>query len=277
MGNVGEPRGKSKAPKRPFMKLFTSDYRDGTASLPFEQKGFYMQVLTLLHDGERVPADPKKLGVMMQCDPRTAARISRALIAAGKLYELDGELRNKRIDRDFEPTSAEDRSDFAETSAGLQPEVQEKSERKNPKPESNQCPENRTMEITTSTATSTAIPEEDSKLASVEQAAEGLAGLNGMAVSMIADVTKWMVGGDEVCARNWLNTTTKTFGSEITKAAYQKLGTDMLNGQTFAKPLQAWSSIAQRMAREGAAQKAPPQKSAYQIARAQILAEEARQ
>jgi uncharacterized protein YdaU (DUF1376 family) len=271
MGTVIEARGKSKASKRPFMRLFTSDYRDGTARLSFEQKGFYMQVLTLLHDGERVPADPRKLGVMMQCDPRTAARLTQSLIAAGKLYEQDGELRNKRIDRDLEPTSAEDRSDFAETSAELPGDVGEKSGRTFQKAESNQDPPKHTNGITTSISNSRTISREDSHQASVEQDAEGLAGLNGMAVSMIGDVQRWMVGGDERSARTWLANTSRTFGAEITKRAYQKLGTDMAEGNPIARPLQTWTAIAQRMkADSGNSQGSPV--SAYQRARAEILA-----
>jgi hypothetical protein len=88
---------------------------------------------------------------------------------------------------------------------------------------------------------------------------------------MIASVQGWMVGGDERCARNWLATTTRVYGPGPTKAAYHKLVTDMADGQTFAKPLQVWSRIAQRMA-EAVEQPKPDQASAYQRARAEILA-----
>lgn len=120
------------------MKLFTSDYRDGTARLSFELQGFYFRILTLLHDGDSVPSDGKALGVMLQCDPRKAVRLTRQLIAAGKLYEAEGELRNKRIDRDIGLTSGELRGDFDGTSPALQPDIDEKSERKIQKDESNQ-------------------------------------------------------------------------------------------------------------------------------------------
>ena len=255
------------------MRLFTSDYRDGTAQLSFELQGFYLRILTYLHDGDRVPSDPAALATFLQCHPRTCRALLPKLVAAGKLYEVDGELRNKRVDRDLEPNSDRVEAEVELKSSRTQAEVEPNSAPTFQKAESNQDPPKHTMEDSTSISNSISIP--DSSQASVEPEPEGLAGLNGMAVSMIADVTKWMVGGDEVCARNWLNTTTRTFGSDITKAAYQKLGTDMLNGQTFAKPLQAWSSIAQRMLRDAAkfSDKVTREPSAYELARAQILAE----
>lgn len=173
MVNLRSVRVASKASKRPFMMLFTSDYRDGTARLPFDQKGFYMQILTLLHDGERVPSDAKKLGVMMQCDPRAAARLSRALIAAGKLYEENGELRNKRIDRDIGATSDGSQPEIDETSDEDRAEVDTKSERKNPKHESNQDPEKHTIGDTTSNPYSISNPIPETSV--VPEAARGCA------------------------------------------------------------------------------------------------------
>lgn len=276
MQNLRSNGGDRKASKRPFMKLFTSDYRDGTAQLSFELQGFYFRILTYLHDGDAVPSDPAKLAIFLQCSPRTVRAYLPKLIAAGKLYEADGVLRNKRVDRDLEPNSDRVEPDFKPSSNRVGAEVEPKSSRTPEKPESNQEPENHTMEITTSTSTAIAISREDSHTASsLEQEPDGLAGLNGMAPSMISDVVKWMVGGDEQCARTWLANTTRTYGSAITKAAYHKLGTDMLNGETFAKPLTAWCAIALRMQREEASKAVTqtiPQPSAYQAARAQIIA-----
>lgn len=87
--------------------------------------------------------------------------------------------------------------------------------------------------------------------------------MNGMAVSMIGDVQRWMVGGDERSARTWLANTSRTFGAEITKRAYQKLGTDMAEGNPIARPLQTWGAIAQRMKAE--AQSPQAKKSALSI------------
>lgn len=271
MKNLRSVRGICKTGKRPFMRLFTSDYRDGTAQLSFELQGFYFRILTYLHDGERVPADAAELARFLQCSPRTTRAFVPKLITAGKLYEANGELRNKRVDRDLEPMSASDETELEPTSNPIEPEVEPNSGRESQIIESNQSPQNHTMEITTSISNSISIPEEEPEPASVEQEPDGLAGLNGAAASMIASVQGWMVGGDERCARNWLATTTRVYGPGPTKAAYHKLVTDMADGQTFAKPLQVWSRIAQRMA-EAVEQPKPDQASAYQRARAEILA-----
>lgn len=271
MKNLRSVRGICKTGKRPFMRLFTSDYRDGTAQLSFELQGFYFRILTYLHDGERVPADAAELARFLQCSPRTTRAFVPKLITAGKLYEANGELRNKRIDRDLEPMSGSDETELEPTSNPIEPDVELNSGRESQIIESNQGPQNHTMEITTSISNSISIPEEEPEPASVEQEPDGLAGLNGAAASMIASVQGWMVGGDERCARNWLATTTRVYGPGPTKAAYHKLVTDMADGQTFAKPLQVWSRIAQRMA-EAVEQPKPDQASAYQRARAEILA-----
>lgn len=159
MKNLRSVRGICKTGKRPFMRLFTSDYRDGTAQLSFELQGFYFRILTYLHDGERVPADAAELARFLQCSPRTTRAFVPKLITAGKLYEANGELRNKRIDRDLEPMSGSDETELEPTSNPIEPDVELNSGRENPKPESNQDPQNHTMEISTSTAISISIPE----------------------------------------------------------------------------------------------------------------------
>lgn len=174
--NLEKVRGKSKASKRPYMKLFTSDYRDGTAQLSFELQGFYFRILTYLHDGETVPSDPAALAVFLQCSPRTVRAYLPKLIAVGKLYEANGELRNKRVDRDLEPTSARIGADFEPTSNRIGAELEPNSARTSEKPELNQEPENHTMEKATSTATSISTAKEDLNLSSVvPDAAKGCA------------------------------------------------------------------------------------------------------
>lgn len=167
MPNLVPVRAKNKASKRPFMRLFTSDYRDGTAQLSFELQGFYFRILTYLHDGERVPADAVELATFLQCSPRTVRAHLPKLISIGKLYEANGELRNKRVDRDLEPTSAPIETELEPTSSPIHAEVEPNSARTPPIPESNQEPEIHTMEITTSTAISISIPEVET-LSSVE-------------------------------------------------------------------------------------------------------------
>lgn len=150
------------------MRLFTSDYRDGTAQLSFELQGFYFRILTYLHDGERVPADAAELARFLQCSPRTTRAFVPKLIAAGKLYEANGELRNKRVDRDLEPMSASDETELEPTSSSIETELEPNSGREIQNPEPDQDPQKHTMEITTSTSISKSIPEVES-VSSVEQ------------------------------------------------------------------------------------------------------------
>jgi len=127
MQEITPKAGKNKTGKRPYMRLFTSDYRDGTVHLDFEAQGFYFRILTYLHDGETVPADPVQLARFLQCNARTVRKLLPKLIAAGKLYQSGFELKNPRIERELEATSAP-----------IQPDVEPNSEPKIEKPESNQ-------------------------------------------------------------------------------------------------------------------------------------------
>ena len=82
---------------------------------------------------------------------------------------------------------------------------------------------------------------------SQQQAPDVLAGLNGAAYSMIESVRGWLGNSDEKSARQWLGTTIDSFGEDATKAAFQKLQTEIAEGKTFARPLQVWSASARRM------------------------------
>jgi uncharacterized protein YdaU (DUF1376 family) len=157
MKDVIETRGKSKASKRPYMRLFTSDYRDGTAQLDFELQGFYFRILTYLHDGETVPADALELSRFLQCNARTTRKLLPKLIASGKLFQDGFELKNPRIERELELTSTPIRSDVELTSSA-----------KNHKLELNQEAQNTTIERTTSTSTSTSISKDSEQVAAAE-------------------------------------------------------------------------------------------------------------
>lgn len=174
--NLRSVRGFCKAAKRPYMKLFTSDYRDGTARLSLELQGLYFRILTYLHDGEVVPADPQALATFLSINRRTVKALVPKLIEAGKLYESNGELRNKRIDRDLEPNSDRDQPDFEPTSNRNEAELVLNSDRTFQKSELNQESENHAMEKATSTAISIATTEDNSQPTSVvPDAAKGCA------------------------------------------------------------------------------------------------------
>jgi hypothetical protein len=87
-----------------------------------------------------------------------------------------------------------------------------------------------------------------------EPVAEAISGLNGIASAMLANVEKWMVGGDAVSAQRWLAGTVKNYGHDITKDSFHKLETELATGAVIANPLRTWSSIATRMRDERARQ-----------------------
>lgn len=116
-----EQRGKCKASKRPYMKLFTSDYRDGTAQLSFEVQGFYIRILTYLNDGDTVPSDPSQLARFLQCNTRTVRKLLPPLLASGKLFADGFALKNPRIERELEANSTGIHAEFdANSSAKIQ-------------------------------------------------------------------------------------------------------------------------------------------------------------
>ena len=110
-----------RARRRPYMPLYTTDWRDGMRGLTFEQQGFYAYLLTIMWErGGRIPADDLALSAMTGADRRMVRRLKAALIAAGKI-ELDGDqLVNPRMERE---------RTVGQPSVALPAEVSEKSPR----------------------------------------------------------------------------------------------------------------------------------------------------
>lgn len=77
-----------------------------------------------------------------------------------------------------------------------------------------------------------------------------LAGLNGSTAIILRDVVAW-ANMPERNAKNWLATTVSAYGPEVTKAAHQKLKTDLAGGSIISQPLATMSRIAQRLKSEG--------------------------
>lgn len=87
----------------PYFRLFTADWRDGTRLLSFEQRGFYIQLLTIHWDmQDRLPNDPQWLGRALGCNPRTVRMMVRQLSEAGKLVVTKDYIWNDRMLRDIE-------------------------------------------------------------------------------------------------------------------------------------------------------------------------------
>jgi hypothetical protein len=91
-----------------------------------------------------------------------------------------------------------------------------------------------------------------------DEPAGELAGLNGSAELMIGDIQQWLEPpATKANARQWLASTVRTFGQDVTAQSYHKLKTDLVTGGLVAKPLQAWAKIAQRMKAEPKSAAAP--------------------
>ncbi len=74
-----------------------------------------------------------------------------------------------------------------------------------------------------------------------------LAGLNGSAEPMIADIVGWMTGGDRQSAKNWLSTFLGQYPQDVVRESYLDLRTQIAEGKIISRPLMVWSKIAARM------------------------------
>lgn len=94
-------------------------------------------------------------------------------------------------------------------------------------------------------------------------ASQGLAGQShdqiqpnedGVTSTMLADVVRWMYGGDEMSARQWLTTQVALYGAEVVRDSYAKLRADLASGKPIGRPLQTWCGIAARLKAERSTQ-----------------------
>jgi len=117
-------------------------------------------------------------------------------------------------------------------------------------------------------------PESRSHIASKQEDAGELAGLNGSADPMLADIVSWMNGGDISNARQWLSRMIGINGADVVKSSYQKLVTDITDGKTISAPLQTWGKIATRMRSEPQAMRGTAQSGESRRERIRRIAEE---
>jgi uncharacterized protein YdaU (DUF1376 family) len=221
------------------MKLFTSDYRDGTAQLSFDVQGFYIRILTYLNDGDLVPSDPSALARFLQCNARTVRKLLPPLLASGKLFQDGLELKNPRIERELEANSTP-----------IQLEFDANSEARNPKSESNQEASEHYYGYSHSHCH---IHSQKEKIATTQPEAarepEGRLELkqifNGSTDAMLADVTAWM---GPLCkpenAISWLTGTLAAFGPSRTAQAWTIVNTKRTQGQPVGNPLALWAKTA---------------------------------
>lgn len=235
MKDVTANREKFKAGKRPYMKLFTSDYRDGTAHLDFELQGFYFRILTFLHDGEVVPADVYELARFLHCNSRTVRKLLPKLMAAGKLYQDGFELKNPRIEREFEANSTP-----------IQREFEPNSEPKNQKHESNQ---EGSEPYYGEDHFHCHIHSQKEEIATIQPEPDGRQNLksafNGSTDAMLADVLEWMGPTARIDnATKWLTGTLSAFGPERTTQAWTMIAAKQGRGEPVGNPLALWSKTA---------------------------------
>jgi hypothetical protein len=97
----------------PYFKFFPGDWKKdpGVQSLTLEQKGFWFELLLLMHESPRRgylldPAgnnlDPKSVGLLLNLDPRSVRRLVEDLLKIGVMSRstLDGSCYSRRMVRD---------------------------------------------------------------------------------------------------------------------------------------------------------------------------------
>jgi uncharacterized protein YdaU (DUF1376 family) len=127
----------------PWWKKHVSDWRAGTRGMSLEMRGFYGECLDAQWDVQRqLPLDPKKLAIMLGCNPRSVRKLMPELVAMGKMIQTATGYYNPRMMRDildtdelptgheFEPVpelvSRRIEVEYASNSTGIQPEFDPK-------------------------------------------------------------------------------------------------------------------------------------------------------
>ncbi|MFA5952293.1 MAG: YdaU family protein [Hyphomicrobium sp.] len=250
MGNILSDQGNFKT-RAPWFKCFPTDWREGTRMLSAEHRGIYMDCLCLIYERDApLPADDKWMAHALHVSVRAWRSARIALLKAGKLTFLQDGWSNSRADEErMKRRSTADQNRIIAQSREDQKREKSKNGNENNETTPPSVPRNehhagafQTSEVRESES------DKEVKPASVEPYAEhdGLAGLNGSADLMIADVVGWMHNGDDKCARNWLRGTLAAYGDAVTRNAWAKLKTDMAEGRIIAQPLQTWCKIAER-------------------------------
>lgn len=87
---------------RLWYKRFSGDFISSTALLTFEQKGAYSLLLDLMYlRGESIPDQPQEISKIIGVSVRKWKGLRADLIAAGKIYEKEGNLNNDRVSREL--------------------------------------------------------------------------------------------------------------------------------------------------------------------------------
>lgn len=138
--------------KMRWVRFNLSDILEGMEGLTWEQRGFYCTALFKMYARmEGLPFDERQGSTALHCDVRTYRRFRDLLVKEGKFYVEDGQIKNKRVEREIADfcrevkrrrdaaiqreekkrravVESEDPADFGETSAGLRADFGAKSE-----------------------------------------------------------------------------------------------------------------------------------------------------
>ena len=239
----------------PYFHFYADNWLSGTLGMPYDEKGFYIDLLAKMWDEQGpLTANPKMLGAALQQDPRRVASLLSKLVARGKLELVDGLIVNSRMMRDIAQRQA-----YVEhgkkggrpptshpTSPRLPPQLpSEVSEKSNPNIPGNSTKS--TSDGNPSTPISTPTERE-----TVNARDELKAAFNGSTASMLADVQAWMPC-EPAIARKWLQTTLTACGQEATAQAYQILVAKQAQGEVVPSPIPFWGKTAASLKRNGAA------------------------
>ena len=232
----------------PWFKSFPRDYIEGTRALSLAARGAYSDILHLLY--ERGSALPDS-NLWMTCALHVPAwqwrRVREELFSTGKLVLTEaGEITNPRAQRENYGRTPEGHAKNTRRTRGVLGKRLFKSKIKDPTPIESESE----SEVDKKESVSTVENPISVGASQSAQAREELAGLNGAADPMLRDIVRWMFGGDEVSARNWLATQVRVYGETVVGDAYAKINTDIASGKVVANPLRAWCGIAQRMRTE---------------------------
>jgi uncharacterized protein YdaU (DUF1376 family) len=85
-----------------WVKVNPHELLEGIAELSMEERGFYMTLFFSMYARMGgVPFDEHELAKLLRMDKRVVRRLRDLVLNRGKLYVLDGELRQRRVDHEI--------------------------------------------------------------------------------------------------------------------------------------------------------------------------------
>ena len=238
--------------RKPFFMFFADDYLAGTRGLKDDQARFYIDCLALMWSRQSgLPVNRHRMARLHGCSSRKSRRLTKELLAEGKLVIINRTILNNRMAAQLEITESlpEVSKEFDESlqqvcrkfARNFSKKLNEINTKKSsipepypePYPERKQTPSKQPDSVTETQADSD----------------NPLAGLNGATDLVIADLARWInpTFPDTITARGSLETNLKLFGAPIVKRAYGELKAKIDSGDLIARPIPLLHSICQRI------------------------------